>query len=354
VIQRNILENPAGTPQYTPYQAEISQGRLEALLNFQTMVIDLTGLEIANASLLDEGTAAAEAMMLMCHRVASRGERPSSSPSAATRRRSDRAHPRAPAGHRAWSSATTGRSIRRRSLSSACSCSTPTPTASIDDYGDFVRRPTRGRGRHDRGRPARADAAAPPGEIRRRRRVGSPALRRAHGLRRPARRLPRHAQGVQAQMPGRIVGVSKDAAGRPALRMALQTREQHIRRDKATSNICTAQVLLAVMAGMYAVYHGPRGCGDRPSASMPSRGSSPGPASAAGSRGAAPVLRHPHGRCRRAGAVHARRRRAASTCAGLDAPFLQHPVFNRYHTEHEMLRYIRRQLEARTSRSATR
>src|SRR2546426_537899 len=179
VIQRNVLENPGWYTAYTPYQPEIAQGRLEALLNFQTMVSDLTGLEIANASLLDEGTAAAEAMHL-------------------------------------------------------------TEAVATDLLALTL--------------------LAPPGEwgadiaVGNSQRFGVPL-----GYGGPHAAFFATRDEFKRHLPGRIIGVSKDRAGRTGLRMALQTREQHIRREKATSNVCTAQVLLAVIAAMYAVYHGPEG-----------------------------------------------------------------------------------------------
>src|SRR5207237_371814 len=176
VIARNVLENPAWYTAYTPYQPEISQGRLEALINFQTMVCDLTGMAISNASMLDEATAAAEAMMLV-RRI--------------------------------------GTSTRSRFYVA-------------DDVFpqtiDFVRT-----------RAVPIGYAGP--------HAGYLATR----------------EEFRRSLPGRLVGVTVDAQGAPAYRLALQTREQHIRREKATSNICTAQVLLAVIASMYAVYHGPEG-----------------------------------------------------------------------------------------------
>ena len=263
VIQRNILENPGWYTQYTPYQAEISQGRLEALLNFQTMVADLTGLPLANASLLDEATAAAEAMA-MCRAVA-RGAAPRllRRRTTATRRRSawcGRARSR-------WGSTLRVGDRRRRSIPARRTlCGVllqyPTTDGRIVDSARVDRARARGgRAGRGRGRPARAHAARAAGRARRRHRGRlDAALRRADRLRRSARRATsRRATSYARRLPGRLVGVSRDAHGRPAYRLAIQTREQHIRRDKATSNICTAQVLLAIMAGMYAVYHGPDG-----------------------------------------------------------------------------------------------
>jgi glycine dehydrogenase len=262
VIQRNILENPGWYTAYTPYQAEISQGRLEALLNFQTVITDLTGLEIANASMLDEGTAAAEAMM-MCHRL-KEGD-------AATHRTffvSEHCHPQTidivrtrakPLGI-----AVTVGDHRRFTPDAACFgvlVQYPDTTGSIHDFETFF---------------AAAHAAGAftivatdllaltllraPGEF-----GGDVAVGSAQRFGVPMGFGGPHAgflatkDAFKRQMPGRLVGVSKDAQGDPALRLALGTREQHIRRDKATSNICTAQVLLAVMASMFAVYHGPDG-----------------------------------------------------------------------------------------------
>jgi glycine dehydrogenase len=257
VILRNILENPAWYTAYTPYQAEISQGRMEALVNFQTMVCDLTGMPIANASMLDEATAAAEAMTLAKRSVKSKANT-IWWPATATRRpsRSSRPAPRRWASRwwwpqRAeWAAALAGDYF-------AAVASTPAPAA----VRDWRRRAT-----------AHAKQAAfivaadllaltllRPANGRRHRGRQHPALRHAHGRGRPARRLhglPRRIQALHARPPG---GRQRGRHGKPAYRLALQTREQHIRREKATSNICTAQVLPAVMASMYAVYHGPQG-----------------------------------------------------------------------------------------------
>ena len=260
MIQRNILENPAWYTAYTPYQPEISQGRLEALFNFQTMICDLTGLDVANASLLDEATAAAEAMALA---------------------------ERAVAGRRRKRSSSTRRCIRRRSR-----CCAPAPSRSAGSLivGDPARRSRSGRsvrrpaaisghvGRGARSRPAiaalRAKGAlavvaadllaltliASPGELGADIAIGSTqrfGVPMGYGGPHAAYMAVRDA--LKRSLPGRIVGLSVDSRGQPAYRLALQTREQHIRREKATSNICTAQVLLAVIASMYAVYHGPEG-----------------------------------------------------------------------------------------------
>ncbi|BBX70203.1 aminomethyl-transferring glycine dehydrogenase [Mycolicibacterium psychrotolerans] len=259
VLKRNILENPAWYTAYTPYQPEISQGRLEALLNFQTMVTDLTGLEVANASMLDEATAAAEAMTLMQRAVRGSGRRlavdtdvyPQTAAVLATR-----AEP-------------LGIEIVTADLRLGLPegdffgviAQLPGASGAVDDWSDLVAQA------HERGALVAIGAdllaltlIAPPGEIGAdvafgtTQRFGVPM-----GFGGPhAGYLAVHAKHAR-QLPGRLVGVSVDADGAPAYRLALQTREQHIRRDKATSNICTAQVLLAVMAAMYASYHGADG-----------------------------------------------------------------------------------------------
>ena len=259
VIARNILENPGWYTQYTPYQAEISQGRLEALLNFQTMVIEMTGLEIANASLLDEGTAAAEAMALF--QGEAKGDR-------STFFVSELCHPQTiavvqtraePVGIEVVVGDHETFEFHEDVFGALVSY--PTTCGQVIDYEGFVEKA------HAVGAfvVVAADLMSlallrPPGEFGADAAVGNT---QRFGV--PMGYGGPHAAYLAAnvnfkrKMPGRIIGVSIDADGNPALRMALQTREQHIRREKATSNICTAQVLLAIMAGMYAVYHGPQG-----------------------------------------------------------------------------------------------
>jgi glycine dehydrogenase len=260
VIQRNVLESPGWYTQYTPYQAEISQGRLEALLNFQTMVADLTGLPLANASLLDEATAAAEAMAL-CHSVA-RGKRRAFFAA-------DDCHPQ-----------TLG-VLRTRADSMGIDLHVAPPGEfdfdAVPASGVLLQYPTTD-GRLVDPTPVveRAHAAGarvvmaadilalvllvPPGEFGADVAVGSTQrFGVPMGFGGPHAAYFATREEFARKLPGRLVGVSVDAAGRPAYRLAIQTREQHIRRDKATSNICTAQVLLAIMASLYAVYHGPEG-----------------------------------------------------------------------------------------------
>ena len=393
VIQRNILENPGWYTAYTPYQSEISQGRLEALLNFQTMVTDLTGLEIANASMLDEGTAAAEAMM-MCHRLHE------GSGDAHTFFISEKCHPQTidivrtrakpldievlVGDHAAFKPEGTCFGVLVQY---------PDTTGSIHDYERFFA------DAHAAGAYtiAAADLLAltllrSPGEfgadvaVGSAQRFGVPL-----GFGGPHAGFLATKDAFKRQMPGRLVGVSKDSNGDPALRLALGTREQHIRRDKATSNICTAQVLLAVMASMYAVYHGHEGL-----TAIARRVKLLTDTLAEGLRAARiaindePVFDTLTVTGVDAAAVHARARAARMNLREVDsqtvgisldevatmedvsallglfdaylpddvsavtfaAPhargseFLRHEVFNRHHSEHEMLRYIKK-LEAK-------
>ncbi len=259
VIQRNILENPGWYTAYTPYQAEIAQGRLEALLNFQTAVIDLTGLEIANASLLDEATAAAEAMTM------SYGISKNKTKAFFV---SDSCHPQTIAVIQTRAQplgidviVANHQDFTFEQPVFGVLLQYPATDGTIYDYRAFVEKA------HVQGAlvTVAADILSltllqPPGEFGADIAVGST---QRFGI--PLGYGGPHAayfatkEEYKRQVPGRIVGVSKDVQGKTALRLALQTREQHIRRDKATSNICTAQVLLAVMAGMYAVYHGAEG-----------------------------------------------------------------------------------------------
>ncbi|MCU0370152.1 MAG: aminomethyl-transferring glycine dehydrogenase [Bacteroidales bacterium] len=264
VIQRNILENPGWYTSYTPYQAEISQGRLEALLNFQTMIADLTGLPIANASLLDEATAAAEAMIMAYN----------SRPRELVKRNackffiSDEVFPQTLA------------VIQTRAIPLGIEVITgdhtlfhssedyfgglvqyPDQFGNITNYEEFVKKV------HEKSGVVVVAAdllslvlLTPPGEwgadvvVGSSQRFGIPL-----GFGGPHAGFFATKEDFKRNMPGRIIGISKDANGTTALRMALQTREQHIKRERATSNICTAQALLAIMAGMYAAYHGPDG-----------------------------------------------------------------------------------------------
>lgn len=257
VVLRNVLENPGWYTAYTPYQPEISQGRLEALLNFQTVVSDLTGLDVAGASLLDEATAAAEAMTLARRAskvgadvfVVDADALPQTKAVLATRAE--------PLGITLVESdlvgdlpecfgvlvqypGASGRVASFRALAGRAHAAGALLVASADLLALTLLEPPGEQG---------ADIAVGSSQ-----RFGVPL-----GYGGPHAAYMAVREGLQRQMPGRLVGVSVDADGRTAYRLALQTREQHIRRERATSNICTAQVLLAVMASMYAVYHGPDG-----------------------------------------------------------------------------------------------
>jgi glycine dehydrogenase len=269
VIKRNVFESPAWYTAYTPYQPEISQGRLEALLNFQTLIVDLTGLSTASASLLDESTAAAEAMTLM--------RRVSKAPRDAVLVIDHQAFPQSTAVIQTRAKPL-GLSVVVADLSTVTTAEALRVAAGGKAvFGVIVQYPGAGgelrdwsavtAAAHEAGAlvTAAADLLAltlltPPGEwgvdiaVGSSQRFGVPM-----GFGGPHAGFMSVRAGLERTMPGRLVGVSVDADGHPAYRLALQTREQHIRREKATSNICTAQVLLAVMASMYAVYHGPAG-----------------------------------------------------------------------------------------------
>ena len=261
VIRRNVLESPAWYTAYTPYQPEISQGRLEALLNFQTMVSDLTGLDTANASLLDESTAVAEAVTLMRRRTDVESNRvvvdadclPQTIAVLDTRLE--------PARDRAstWSTSTHG--LPDGDFFGVVQ-QYPGCSGAIRDFAALTDGGARQRRAGDGGRrPAGADAAEAAGGVGRRRRRSGPRSASACRSGTEGRTPPswRSRQGSSGTCRDAWSGLSIDAEDRPAYRLALQTREQHIRREKATSNICTAQVLLAVVASMYAVYHGAEG-----------------------------------------------------------------------------------------------
>ena len=392
VIQRNILENPGWYTQYTPYQAEISQGRLEALLNFQTVVIDLTGLPIANASLLDEATAAAEAMG-MCLSISKQQD-------CCAFFVSETCHPQTiavlqtraePLGIELHIGDHRTADFSAPILGAIAQY--PATDGALYDYQEFSEQVHAAGGLF----VTATDLLAlmllkPPGEfgadiaIGNSQRFGVPL-----GYGGPHAAFLSTREAFKRSIPGRIVGVSHDANGAPAIRLALQTREQHIRREKATSNICTAQVLLAVMAGMYAVYHGPIGlkriaervhtltCTLR--AGLEKLGYNTGDAPCfdtlrvdVGSEGTAGLLT-----AARAKQINLRAIDATHIGISLDetttsvdveeliqlfaadatgsnnvpaveiptalqrkTPCLTHPVFNSYHSETEMLRYIHR------------
>jgi len=264
VIMRNVFENPGWYTSYTPYQAEISQGRLEALLNFQTMVSDLTGLPLANSSLLDEGTAAAEAMLMFYHArprtlakaganvfLVSKKVFPQTIEVLKTRADS--------AGIELQISSENDFALSEKVF--GCMVQYPDKNGQINDYSTLSKQ------LKEKNIPLAVAAdllsltlLTSPGEwgadvvFGTSQRFGVPM-----GYGGPSAAYFATTENYKRQIPGRIIGISKDANGKPALRMALQTREQHIKREKATSNICTAQALLAIMAGFYGVYHGKEG-----------------------------------------------------------------------------------------------
>ena len=402
VIQRNILENPGWYTQYTPYQAEIAQGRLEALLNFQTVVSELTGLPLANASLLDEATAAAEAMG-MCFSLANH------------KRRSflvaDSCHPHTIA------------VVQTRAVALGVIVKVQPPEAMQFDgetCGVLLQYPdTFGRVRSEAEVVAAAHAAGAlvvlatdllaltvlrsAGELGADIAVGSAqrfGVPLGYGGPHAAFMATREA--YKRALPGRVIGVSRDATGKRAYRMAMQTREQHIRRERATSNICTAQVLLAIMAGMYAVYHGPQGLrriGERVHGltavladGLRRLGHGVGEApffdtlriELAGGRPAAMVLAAalergfnlraigattvgvslderstlaevdellatfagPQGHPQKAAELAAAIELGVPAAVARGDAYLQHPIFSAYHSEHDLLRYMHR-LQAR-------
>jgi glycine dehydrogenase len=397
VIQRNILENPGWYTQYTPYQAEIAQGRLEALLNFQTMVSDLTALPLANASLLDEATAAGEAMA-MCRAIADDSNRNAFFVA-------EDCHPQTIAVVRTRAGALGIEIVvgppHSADLSSGRFCGIllqyPTTDGRIVDYSQIAEQA------HTAGAlvVVAADLLAltlikPPGEFGADIAVGSTQrFGVPMGFGGPHAAYMATRSEFARKLPGRLVGVSKDAQGNPALRLAIQTREQHIRREKATSNICTAQVLLAVMASMYAVYHGPRGLreiaqriyaltsqlaaglrqsgyalGDEPFfdtlcvsvgaqrvkeivAAAERRGMNLRAMEKLGAIGISLDETTTASDVQKILEVFARdgdaKPRSGDAAASADYPesiarsggYLAHPVFNRYHSETEMLRYIR-------------
>jgi glycine dehydrogenase len=263
-IQRNIFENPSWYTAYTPYQAEIAQGRLEAILNFQTMVIELTGMEIANASLLDESTAAAEAMTLLFD-VRSRDQKKSNvnkffvSEEILPQTLSVLQTRSAPIGVELVIGNHEEFDFSKEFFGAILQY--PGKHGQIYDYADFIKKAAN----NEIKVAVAADILSlvkltPPGEIGAAVVVGTTqrfGIPMGYGG--PHAAYFATKEDYKRSMPGRIIGVSQDANGNRALRMALQTREQHIKREKATSNICTAQVLLSVMAGMFAVYHGPKG-----------------------------------------------------------------------------------------------
>jgi len=353
VIQRNILENPGWYTAYTPYQAEISQGRLEALLNFQTMVCDLTAMEIANASLLDEATAAAEAMT-MCRRLDASGRRN-------TFVVSPDCHPQTIAVVQTRAEPL-GIQIASELTADAFGLllQYPTTDGAIRDYAPLIAEA------HKQNTlvVVATDLLAltlikPPGEwgadivVGNSQRFGVPL-----GYGGPHAAFFATRNQFKRQMPGRLIGVARDAQGHRALRLALQTREQHIRREKATSNICTSQVLPAVLASLYAVWHGPEGLrriaervhrltcrlaqhverdGDEPFFDTLRAGNRILALDETTTDADVDALIAALGKSRPTARPVPELGPLART-----TPFLTQEVFQRYHTEHEMLRYIHR------------
>ena len=382
VIQRNVLENPGWYTAYTPYQAEISQGRLEGLLNFQQLVIDLTGLPVANASLLDEGTAAAEAMAMI--RRSAKSKASAFFVDAAV-------HPQVLGVMRTrakWLGIEliVGDDVQADKVFGA-HLQYPDTYGRVRDFSEAIKKVQSAQGLVSMGTdllallllrsPGALGADIAIGSAQR---FGVPM-----GYGGPHAAFMACRDELKRSMPGRIIGVSVDAAGRPALRMALQTREQHIRRDKATSNICTAQALLANMAGFYAVYHGPTGLKRialranymaRALASLVKPESTQffdtltfaAPAEEVKARAAAKRVNLRYIDVKRVGvsfdeltslgdvtdvaeALTGKRttpRNSATEPESIPAALrrtdsvLAHPVFNRYHTETEMMRYLKR------------
>ena len=382
VIQRNVLENPGWYTAYTPYQAEISQGRLEGLLNFQQLVIDLTGLPVANASLLDEGTAAAEAMAMI--RRSAKSKASAFFVDAAV-------HPQVLGVMRTrakWLGIEliVGDDVPADKVFGA-HLQYPDTYGRVRDFSEAIKKVQSAQGLVSMGTdllallllrsPGALGADIAIGSAQR---FGVPM-----GYGGPHAAFMACRDELKRSMPGRIIGVSVDAAGRPALRMALQTREQHIRRDKATSNICTAQALLANMAGFYAVYHGPTGLKRialranymaRALASLVKPESTQffdtltfaAPAEEVKARAAAKRVNLRYIDVKRVGvsfdeltslgdvtdvaeALTGKRttpRNSATEPESIPAALrrtdsvLAHPVFNRYHTETEMMRYLKR------------
>jgi glycine dehydrogenase len=405
VIQRNILENPGWYTAYTPYQAEIAQGRLEALLNFQTMIMDLTAMPIANASLLDEATAAAEAMSMFFNNrpreVAKRNANKFFVSEACFPQTIDVLKTRsAPLGIELVIG--DHKTFKFTEEFFGAVLQYPAADGQVHDYASFTEQA------HAVGAYVAAAAdilslalLTPPGEwgadavVGNTQRFGVPM-----GFGGPHAAYFACREEFKRTIPGRIIGVSVDAQGNPALRMALQTREQHIRRDKATSNICTAQALLAIMASMYAVYHGPEGIRDIASSVHGSAAALAGELKKLGyniegesyfdtikviiPQGIAEGLIHnlaisshinfryidtccicisvdettsaedisdiitvfAHAANKEPKRIAAKDIKAAAPAikgkAARKSAYLQHPVFNAYHSESEMMRYIKR------------